>query len=545
MNLKKFREVFQNLKKPTNALPFDEQFAINRFFKKFEIPGAIDQSQLHNEAWDRFLATEERLSGRLHVTGIWYKVREQLHLLNYSVPNDIEFPRNSEFIATRGRNSIEAKLSSSVWTVTHDCWDDWVKIVKDHNALKKSFRRRYNRWFQNSNFSETQKQADKFLWKKLGKPDLIFEWKLRQICSIEYGSRFATVEKNNLVRRPINIECFGNTIVQKRLGSMFRTTLSRDMGIDLDTLQDVHRGRLTDKSIATIDLKDASDSIRWDLVQFLFPKKVQKMIARSRSQYILGADNLYHPLNKVSSMGNGFTFELMSLILNVLCRILDPKASVYGDDIIINKDVAAELITALESVGFIVNIEKSFTSGPFRESCGGNFHDDFGYLESYDFKYPENIHDLIVFANKAKALSRYEFFSRLHEDIMALIPDALHGPEQGFRKKEWNDTSDLPLFFSGKRNKSLKRFSKYRNEIATRYQYDKDCVIIHYGFRFSIKLRTPTNRTLRSAQYGKYLMYLHAGRVVKDGLTGHGTWERVLLCTIGTETVTVRSLLAS
>jgi hypothetical protein len=94
-------------------------------------------------------------------------------------------------------------------------------------------------------------------------------------------------------------------------------------------------------------------------------------------------------LEKFSSMGNGFTFELETAIF--LCLILavrnlraireplealvKPGADiwVYGDDIIIPTDWAADVVSALTYCGFETNGRKSFVTGSFRESCGGDF----------------------------------------------------------------------------------------------------------------------------------------------------------------------------
>lgn len=46
---------------------------------------------------------------------------------------------------------------------------------------------------------------------------------------------------------------------------------------------------------------------------------------------------------------------------------------VYGDDVIVPKDYALHVQPALEAVGLLVNVNKSFYKGPFRESCGGDY----------------------------------------------------------------------------------------------------------------------------------------------------------------------------
>jgi hypothetical protein len=79
-------------------------------------------------------------------------------------------------------------------------------------------------------------------------------------------------------------------------------------------------------------------------------------------------------------MGNGFTFELESLIFFALCYGVKTEVeareaiiSVYGDDIIVSNCMTPLLLTILRDVGFEVNVDKTFTEGYFYESCGRHF----------------------------------------------------------------------------------------------------------------------------------------------------------------------------
>ena len=80
-------------------------------------------------------------------------------------------------------------------------------------------------------------------------------------------------------------------------------------------------------------------------------------------------------------MGNAFTFELETLIFWCLTRAVveelqlsqNGRVFAYGDDIICPTEAVPLLYKVLDFCGFTVNTEKSFTSGPFRESCGGDY----------------------------------------------------------------------------------------------------------------------------------------------------------------------------
>jgi hypothetical protein len=82
-------------------------------------------------------------------------------------------------------------------------------------------------------------------------------------------------------------------------------------------------------------------------------------------------------LEKFSSMGNGFTFELETLLFYAIAKaaggLQRDELSVYGDDIIIPTRCASDVLAALRFFGFTPNQRKTFVQGPFRESCGGDF----------------------------------------------------------------------------------------------------------------------------------------------------------------------------
>jgi hypothetical protein len=84
-------------------------------------------------------------------------------------------------------------------------------------------------------------------------------------------------------------------------------------------------------------------------------------------------------LEKFSSMGNGFTFELETLIFKSLIRGialycgLEDDSSCYGDDIICNPQLGLAIQFYFPAFGFKTNREKTFLTGNFRESCGGDY----------------------------------------------------------------------------------------------------------------------------------------------------------------------------
>lgn len=523
-----------------NSTSYSESFAISRFKKKYERPDPKKDEALADKCWQDFIQFDHQLPSRVTLpSGEWYKARYKLHawLRGDFSRYPIDFPKGSSFNATKGFNSIESRLCRGKWTCTSENFNEFSRVVHGHKALKRAFRKRYTRWYREQNFDLTEQQAQRQLWNAFkGMPNgpfLVFQWKLERITSFVRGSRFSTVPKNNKKRRPINIEPLGNILVQRQQGNFLRDVLLQQ-GIDLDTLADHHKNRIRDSDVATIDLSNASDSNSVALLEFLLPKKVFKQLSASRSSLLLGADGEYHTLNKMSSMGNGYTFELMTLVLTALCRVLDENATVFGDDIIINKKQAPRLIELLTEVGWVVNEEKSFIDGPFRESCGANYHDVHGYIKSYDFLYPTTIADCANILNKAYALREYHNFGVLYEHLRRQTPKALRGgPFHGTLIETFatlGDHEDIPLYFaceSKGQPVSRKRAKKAKkewciNEVST-----------FKALRYIPQLASRTVNDLNpNWHWGKYEMYLHAGRISDDIVTGSGSWalEDVYLC---------------
>jgi len=372
---------------------------------------------------------------------------------------------------------------------------------------------------------------------------------LSHVTYVRDASRFSSVRKNNEKDRPIDLQPLCNMLVQRRIGNGLRNMLLTCHGVDLDHLAIEHRKLIKNRGLATIDLKNASDSIHINLVRFLFPKKVSDLICQSRTYYTEGLDGHYYVTKKVSSMGNGFTFELMTVIIRALGLQFDESFSVFGDDIITRNCFAESLIKDLEAVGFVVNDDKSFINSPFRESCGGNYHDDFGYIESYDFEYPNTIHDCVVISNKAFALKRYPTFDKLSKLLLRTVPRALHGPAFVFDEtggQGYDSSVKLSTtFWSNKPNMGC-----WNNDIAkSRLKelcYDPSDFYLVTGFVYKPKTASNATRLIRMRKHtGKYFMYLNACRITNDYVDDRGSWQEVSYVSNGQAFFRLKSLLSS
>lgn len=194
------------------------------------------------------------------------------------------------------------------------------------------------------------------------------------------GNRFTTVPKDATKDRGICIEPGVNVSLQLAVGQLIRKRLRR-FGIDLNQGQDLHRAlaRLGSdcNEVATMDLSNASDTVSLYLVKLLLPEEWYDLLASLRSPFTQ-VNGRWVRLEKFSSMGNGFTFELETLIFGTLVAIacrgtLGKNVFVYGDDIIYPSGEALSVERCLRLFGFTPNPKKSFSSGPFRESCGGDY----------------------------------------------------------------------------------------------------------------------------------------------------------------------------
>jgi hypothetical protein len=224
------------------------------------------------------------------------------------------------------------------------------------------------------------------------------------------GNRVVTVPKNYKTDRTIAIEPDMNIYVQLGIGAMIRRRL-KTFGVDLNdqsvnqrlALEGSFRGQL-----ATIDMSMASDTICRVLVEKLLPSEWCDALGQCRSPYGVLPDGKKIFYQKYSSMGNGFTFELESLIFWALARaVVDSKVecmhgivSVYGDDVILPCAAAADFMAALKSFGFKPNDKKSHVEGLFRESCGKHYLMGYDVTPFYVKRAPETLVDLFKIHNQ-------------------------------------------------------------------------------------------------------------------------------------------------
>ncbi len=223
------------------------------------------------------------------------------------------------------------------------------------------------------------------------------------------GNVMFTVPKETDIDRVACKEPDINMFLQKGIGNDIRRKLRR-VGIDLND-QGVNRSLArkgsVDQTLATLDLSSASDSISSGLVFELLPICWYTLLDSVRSP-ITVIDGEEHRNHMFSSMGNGFTFELESLLFYAITRAtayhtgITGRVSVYGDDIICPTGLVPALETTLSYLGFQVNPDKSWSEGYFRESCGGHYYDGLDLTPFYIKAEIRNLPELIDVANKLR-----------------------------------------------------------------------------------------------------------------------------------------------
>jgi len=211
--------------------------------------------------------------------------------------------------------------------------------------------------------------------------------------SLVRGNRLTFVPKTRDCSRTICIEPVLNMLVQKGLGNALARRIRQSYGIDLPSQQAKNRELARLASVnggwSTIDLASASDTISFKMLEEFLPQHVLSCIRMTRSpECYVDKTGEWIKLHMVSTMGNGFTFPLQTMlfacVVKACARVAEmqlvcPRGQtlgefgVNGDDIVVPSGIHDFVIRLLTILGFEVNKTKSFHEGHFRESCGGDY----------------------------------------------------------------------------------------------------------------------------------------------------------------------------
>lgn len=243
-----------------------------------------------------------------------------------------------------------------------------------------------------------------------------------------------------------------NGFLQKGVGKLIRRRLQRARLLLLPDAQEYHGvlAKLASRTgwLATRDLASASDCWCTELVRCLLPPDWCQVIFDLREEEGLLPSGETVRWEKISTMGNGFTFELQTALFAALVEAVCDKGSlvsVYGDDILFPTRFVDKVDELLTFCGFTINTDKSFHTGKFRESCGAHYYDGRNVKPFYLTDLPRTIGDVINLHNdivrwcQGRPTERWAPVWRACREI---VPREYWGPapHQGVLWAEWDES---------------------------------------------------------------------------------------------------------
>lgn len=366
----------------TNAETFGYQYQLRSFLAKFPFPGSESKcvaaaTSKFNQGEDQCHETNQTLQRNRHEAHNKIRARIRSVLGPCDATSKIACLR----LGSHGPGKTAHSARDTVETTAYFKYSDNIQCT--YSALP------YVKYCLSSNPSWLINRYQEILGlTRMGPQSRFFRYHDRKAVERRVFSEIEVVASNEITfvpknadtHRTIAMEPSGNVYLQKGVGEFIKRRLLR-VGIDLrcqKTNQDLAREGSISNSLATLDLANASDTLSYETVRqllprdwFLFLSELRCYTGRFAKGPRKGEEVTY---NKFSSMGNGFTFELESLIFWAIISECDPACSVYGDDLVLQSSGADYAIELLTHYGFKTNADKSFIDGPFRESCGSDFY---------------------------------------------------------------------------------------------------------------------------------------------------------------------------
>lgn len=227
-------------------------------------------------------------------------------------------------------------------------------------------------------------------------------------------NKLCTVPKNDTTDRVIAIEPIVNSVLQQGCRSALEQRL-KQYNIDFSSQPAINRalarvGSMTGE-FATVDFSAASDFITRDLVTRLLPSDWSEYLMFVSSP-ATSVDGVIHSGNVCFSMGNAITFPLQTLIFLSLVKevyarrgmplLINKNVAVFGDDVVLLSEFAEDFMNLARECGLVPNMDKSFVSGEFRESCGADWFLGFNVRPVY-IRSVKSVPDLFVVRNTLAA----------------------------------------------------------------------------------------------------------------------------------------------
>jgi hypothetical protein len=364
--------------------------------------------------WSPHEGLLERVRGYIsHVIGETPNMKEIYELCDYTAGASVGVHGNA--------TNIGRKLSSN-WSVSPSAYLHYFNALAANPSLLRPLceERKYG-----------DQEASVVCWDQSS----IFR-KFQERAVVVTHNIIGFVPKTARTYRSIAVEPTGNAFVQKGIDLVLRKKLQK-IGIDLsDQRRNQYFAKfgsedwLAPNGFCTIDLSSASDSIALEMCRSVLPYDWFVLLNEVRSrEYSLNGTT--HKYEKFCSMGNGFCFPLESLIFTAICYAAGagiPRRDfvVYGDDIIVRKTHFDRVIQTLSLFGFTPNHDKTFSEGPFRESCGADWYkgeDVRPYTLDHEL---DSCQSLFKFLNLSRRNARTSaFFSGVYSMVIGWIPTRL------------------------------------------------------------------------------------------------------------------------
>lgn len=233
-----------------------------------------------------------------------------------------------------------------------------------------------------------------------------------------------------IAMEPVRFNAFG-----KAVESVFRRADKLSGNINLEN-QGINqelacRGSITN-DLATLDASHASDLISKSLFMEVFPSEYVRRVAWCLPEFCNVSGKTRY-LQMASTSGHTLTFRHETIIYLAIARaavriyegLTGEKTNgicwAYGDDVIVPSAAYDVATYVYRRLGLIINDDKSFADGPFRESCGKDYMDGMDVSSIYYPRFPV-IGD--VMKDKIKLSSKTyndEYRGKLENSLTMLI----------------------------------------------------------------------------------------------------------------------------
>lgn len=355
---------------------FASKALLNSFFKKYV---EASSKAADEKALEKFLQVNAACGDwSLSLEGSW---DEELYGTFKCVLHDFFYPKGMPLLTSLGQFLDRARVGPGA-SVGARGFDFYTKLFSSPLTVTSPF---------------LYKAYKNYIWHnpEWSNAEIIRNAEFGEACVVE-SNRLSFVPKTADISRTISVEPSLNMFFQLGLKEILEDRLRNAFGIDLTIQQGknrelARRGSCDDgpNSFVTIDLSSASDSMSLRMLEDVLPSHVLAWFKLLRTPSCDLPNGERVRLNMVSTMGNGFTFPLQTILFASVVlaaarfrkhRLRYPYGGtlgtfgVNGDDIICEKIISRYVLRLLAILGFQVNSDKTFVEGPFRESCGHDYY---------------------------------------------------------------------------------------------------------------------------------------------------------------------------